>query len=76
MDRDEEIKSLRHALYGIFFAMSSVLPSQEADFINEVLLSFQDDPDTSPTERLIYGVLTDSHRHDERPRPQLVVNNA
>lgn len=80
MDTDEQFKSLRGVIYGLYGAITSVLPSEDAAFINDVLLSYQGDPETLPTERLVYSVLTDIYRQQAEahpaPRPRLVVNNA
>ena len=65
-------KSLRHALYGVYYAFTAALPPESADKAKQVLRGFLSDPDLSPEERVVYETLTeDSEPRKERPRPQL-----
>jgi hypothetical protein len=65
--------AFRHALYGVYFALTAAMPPESAEKAKEILRGFLQD-DLSPEERLIYETLVDdSEPREERPRPKLRV---
>jgi hypothetical protein len=79
MDIEEKIRPLRHALYGLYHAVSGSLSQEQADFVNELLFAFADDPRTGPEEADIYLNMAQSyaqHRNAEDcSHLTLAVNN-
>jgi hypothetical protein len=70
-------KSLRRALYGIYFALSSAMPPESAALADDIVKDYLDAPDLEQEERHIYSVIAgaDEPLPEERPHLKLVVNN-
>jgi hypothetical protein len=64
--------AFRHALYGIYIALTAALPPEGVDKAKEILRGFLKD-DLLPEERLIYETLIDDEPPQAHPRPKLRV---
>jgi hypothetical protein len=73
-----EAKSLRRALYGIYFALSSAMPPESAALADDIVRDYLETPDLEQEERRIYSVIADADEPvpEERPRLRLVVDNS
>jgi hypothetical protein len=63
-------QALRHALYGVYFALTAAMPPEATDKAKEILRGFLKD-DLLPEERAIYEILIDEEPPQEQPRPKL-----
>ncbi len=67
---DDELAPIRHALYGVFIALTSALAPEKADLAFEILASFVDMPDTSPSEAQIYRSVVGAHEETRKYSPE------